>query len=96
MHQLFSIVYSLLSIAALLWMVCGVPDHLENLYNISLNFDGAKEKQDMFPQDQNVSKGIWFLDFPELREKLPDLRQELVFLGSNKRPDACGGKFFWN
>ncbi|MDS0919528.1 hypothetical protein [Chlamydia psittaci] len=94
MHQLFSIVYSLLSIAALLWMVCGVPDHLENLYNISLNFDGAKEKQDMFPQDQNVSKGIWFLDFPELREKLPDLRQELVFLGSNKRPDACGGKFF--
>ncbi|QXE26711.1 hypothetical protein [Chlamydia buteonis] len=94
MHQLFSIGYSLMSIAALLWMVCGVPDHLENLYNISLNFDGAKEKQDMFPQAQNVSKGIWFLDFPELREKLPDLRRELVFLGSNKRPDACGGKFF--
>ncbi|ASD31018.1 hypothetical protein [Chlamydia abortus] len=94
MHQLFSIGYSLMSIAALLWMVCGVPDHLESLYNVSLNFDGAKEKQEMFPQAQNVSKGIWFLDFPELREKLPDLRQELVFLGSNNRPDACGGKFF--
>ncbi|WP_375793826.1 hypothetical protein O1W69_01865 [Chlamydia sp. 12-01] len=94
MHQLFSIGYSLTSIAALLWMVCGAPNHLENLYSISLKFDGLKGKQKTFPMTKDVSSGIWSLEFPELRERLPDLRQELIFLGSNKRPDAFGGKFF--
>ncbi|BAE80837.1 conserved hypothetical protein [Chlamydia felis Fe/C-56] len=94
MHQLFSIGYSLISIAALLWMVCGAPNRLENLYDVSLKFDGASEKPKIFPQIGDLSSGVWSLDFPELRERLPDLRQEIVFLGSNKRPDALGGKFF--
>ncbi|WP_348663354.1 hypothetical protein [Chlamydia vaughanii] len=94
MHQLFSIGYSLISIAAFLCMVCGAPNRVENLYSISLKYDGGKEKQQAFPQAQGISSGIWSLDFPELRERLPDLRQEVVFLGSNKRPDAFGGKFF--
>ncbi|AAP05688.1 hypothetical protein [Chlamydia caviae] len=94
MHHLFSIGHCLISIAALLWMVCVAPNHLESLYSVSLKFDGLKGKQKTLPMAQDVSSGIWALESPELRERLPDLRQELVFLGSNKRPDACGGKFF--
>lgn len=94
MHQLFSIGYSLVSIVAFLGMVCGSSNYVESVYSLSLQNDTAKNMHAVFPKSRDIASGIWALDFPELKENLPDLRQELVFLGSNNRPDASGGKVF--
>ncbi|AHK63583.1 hypothetical protein [Chlamydia avium] len=94
MHQLFSIGYSLISIIAFFLMVWGSPRFLESIYSLSLQYDETKNARAMFPKSRDITSGIWVLDFPDLQEKLPDLRQEVIFLGSNNRPDAFGGKFF--
>lgn len=93
MHQLFSIGYSLISIAAFFWMVCGSSNYVGNIYGLSLQYDETKNMRASFSKSQDITSGMWVLDFPTLKESLPDLRQEVIFLGSNNRPDALGGKF---
>ncbi|WP_108896867.1 hypothetical protein [Chlamydia serpentis] len=74
-------------------MLCYSPNYATDLYNISLVAEENFGEIKAFPQAENLLEGAWALDFPDLEERLPDLRKELMFLGSNDRPDAFGGKF---
>nr|CRI44054.1 Uncharacterized protein BN1224_H12_EU_00010 [Chlamydia pneumoniae]CRI51992.1 Uncharacterized protein BN1224_UZG1_B_01410 [Chlamydia pneumoniae] len=93
MYQLLSIGYSFVSFIALLWMLCYSPNYVTDLYRISLSAEESLGGIRAFPQAESLLGGACALNFPDLEERLPDLRKELLFLGSNDRPDACGGKF---
>ncbi|AGJ64950.1 hypothetical protein FTN76_04425 [Chlamydia trachomatis] len=45
-------------------------------------------------EKQPACSGAWALQDFSIEEELPDLRNQFVFLGCNKRPDARSGKFF--
>ncbi|WP_100934356.1 hypothetical protein [Candidatus Chlamydia corallus] len=74
-------------------MLCYSPNYATDLYSISLSAQESFGGIRGFPQEENLSGGPWALNFPDLEERLPDLRKEVIFLGSNDRPDACGRKF---
>ncbi|WP_082904998.1 hypothetical protein [Candidatus Chlamydia sanziniae] len=74
-------------------MLWCAPNQVANFYKISLTAEECVGSIQDFPQAEELSEGACALKFPEFEEKLPDLRQEVIFLGSNDRPDALGGKF---
>ncbi|EPP34657.1 hypothetical protein CP10139811_0671 [Chlamydia ibidis] len=86
----------MVGIAAFLFMICGCPNDANSLCSAFLSSDEwlSKTKENLKDQENSLSFGGWSLEEPVLRERLPDLRREVIFLGSNKRPDASGGKFY--
>ncbi|WP_201456426.1 hypothetical protein [Chlamydia sp. 17-3921] len=93
MYPLLSIGYSLLSVVTVFSIICGSSNSMGGFYKIFLSAEEGVREFGTLPQVEEFDKGVWELDFPEIEELLPDLRQEVVFLGSNDRPDALKSKF---
>lgn len=91
MYLFLSVGYSFLSVF-LVCSIVGSTSHCdEDMYTFLLE-EGEDSHERILPSEDFFSGG-WELSFPEIQEQLPDLRQEVVFLGSNDRPDALKHKF---
>lgn len=86
MHRIFSIGYSFVGLAAFSWVLCGSFCHSESFYCITVVPERCFQIEPL--------AGGWALGPSELTEQVPDLRQELVFLGINGRPDAAKKNVF--
>lgn len=75
-------------------MVCGSSNYVGNIYGLSLQYDETKNMRASFSKSQDITSGMWVLDFPTLKESLPDLRQEVIFWGAIIVPMLLEGSFF--
>lgn len=92
MQRVLSIGYGLICSIMCLWMIVQSPCFLETVSDLVLVSDDKQnfEKQEL----QTFRSSCWGLAPVSVQEVLPDLKRELLFLGSNRRPDAVTNTIF--